>query len=124
MPSSAVEDTANDSRRKTALDFICLYFKWVRVAGSRACSAEIRLGVLPLAANSFLTYSHIGIYCFFMARAATTTDVFNAIAEPRRREIVDLLVDGQERAVGDLVSSLQIPQPAVSKHLGGLRRVG
>jgi DNA-binding transcriptional ArsR family regulator len=59
-----------------------------------------------------------------MARAATTTDVFNAIAEPRRREIVDLLVDGQERAVGDLVSSLQIPQPAVSKHLSVLRKVG
>jgi DNA-binding transcriptional ArsR family regulator len=59
-----------------------------------------------------------------MARAATTTDVFNAIAEPRRREIVDLLVDGQERAVGDLVISLQIPQPAVSKHLGVLRKVG
>jgi len=59
-----------------------------------------------------------------MARAATTTDVFNAIAEPRRRDIVDLLVDGQERAVGDLVTSLQIPQPAVSKHLGVLRKVG
>ncbi|HEY1212801.1 MAG TPA: metalloregulator ArsR/SmtB family transcription factor [Bryobacteraceae bacterium] len=59
-----------------------------------------------------------------MARAATTTDVFNAIAEPRRREIIDLLVDGNERAVGEMVESLRIPQPAVSKHLGVLRKVG
>ena len=59
-----------------------------------------------------------------MARAATTTDVFNAIAEPRRREIIGALVDGQERAVGDVVRIVRMPQPAVSKHLGGLRRVG
>ncbi len=59
-----------------------------------------------------------------MARAATTTDVFNAIAEPRRRELIDLLVDGKPHAVGDLVHTLRIPQPAVSKHLGVLRKVG
>jgi DNA-binding transcriptional ArsR family regulator len=59
-----------------------------------------------------------------MARAATTTDVFNAIAEPRRREIIDLLVDGKDHAVGDLVDALRIPQPAVSKHLSVLRKVG
>jgi DNA-binding transcriptional ArsR family regulator len=59
-----------------------------------------------------------------MARAATTTDVFNAIAEPRRREIIDLLVDGNEHAVGEMVEALRIPQPAVSKHLGVLRQVG
>lgn len=59
-----------------------------------------------------------------MARAATTTDVFNAIAEPRRRELIALLVDGQVRAVGDMVDALGIPQPAVSKHLGVLRKVG
>jgi DNA-binding transcriptional ArsR family regulator len=59
-----------------------------------------------------------------MARAATTTDVFNAIAEPRRRELIDLLVDGKEHAVGDMVETLRIPQPAVSKHLGVLRKVG
>ena len=59
-----------------------------------------------------------------MPRAATTTDVFNAIAEPRRRELIDLLVDGQEHTVGHLVSALRIPQPAVSKHLGVLRKVG
>jgi DNA-binding transcriptional ArsR family regulator len=60
----------------------------------------------------------------FMPRAATTTDVFNAIAEPRRREIIGVLVDGRERAVGDVVKVLRMPQPAVSKHLGVLRKVG
>jgi DNA-binding transcriptional ArsR family regulator len=59
-----------------------------------------------------------------MARAATTTDVFNAIAEPRRRQIVDFLVDGKERSVGDVVVRLRLAQPAVSKHLGVLRKVG
>src|SRR3954447_12102185 len=59
-----------------------------------------------------------------MARAATTTDVFNAIAEPRRRQIINLLGDLQGRAVGDLVHHLGLPQPAVSKHLGVLRKVG
>ena len=59
-----------------------------------------------------------------MPRAATTSDVFNAIAEPRRRELIDLLVKGKEHAVGDLVLRLHMPQPAVSKHLGVLRRVG
>jgi DNA-binding transcriptional ArsR family regulator len=59
-----------------------------------------------------------------MPRAATTADVFNAIAEPRRREIIDMLVGGRAHAVGDLVTRLRIPQPAVSKHLGVLRKVG
>jgi DNA-binding transcriptional ArsR family regulator len=59
-----------------------------------------------------------------MPRAATTTDVFNAIAEPRRREIIDLLRGGSAHAVGDLVDRLRLPQPAVSKHLGVLRKVG
>jgi DNA-binding transcriptional ArsR family regulator len=59
-----------------------------------------------------------------MPRAATTADVFNAIAEPRRREIIDALVDGREHAVGEMVETLRIPQPAVSKHLGVLRKVG
>ena len=58
-----------------------------------------------------------------MARAATTSDVFNAIAEPRRRRIIELLAGGGERAVEDLVQSLRLPQPAVSKHLGVLRSV-
>ena len=59
-----------------------------------------------------------------MPRAATTSDVFNAIAEPRRRELIDLLVKGKEHAVGELVLRLHMPQPAVSKHLGVLRKVG
>ncbi len=59
-----------------------------------------------------------------MPRAATTSDVFNAIAEPRRREIIDVLVRGREHAVGELVAELKIAQPAVSKHLAVLRKVG
>jgi DNA-binding transcriptional ArsR family regulator len=59
-----------------------------------------------------------------MARAATTADVFNAIAEPRRRRIVDVLARGGAHAVGELVKTLRMRQPAVSKHLGVLRRVG
>ena len=58
-----------------------------------------------------------------MARAATTTDAFNAVAEPRRRQIIDLLGDG-ERPVGDLVHQLGLGQPQVSKHLRVLREVG
>jgi DNA-binding transcriptional ArsR family regulator len=58
-----------------------------------------------------------------MARAATTTDVFNAVAEPRRREILDLLAGG-ERSVNDLVALLDLAQPQVSKHLRVLREVG
>src|SRR5215218_11215730 len=57
------------------------------------------------------------------ARAATTTDAFNAVAEPRRREILDLLAGG-ERPVGDLVRALGVAQPQVSKHLRVLREVG
>ncbi|HEY4310059.1 MAG TPA: metalloregulator ArsR/SmtB family transcription factor [Pirellulales bacterium] len=59
-----------------------------------------------------------------MARAATTTDVFNAIAEPRRRKIIDVLAGGRIYAVGELVDALGMPQPTVSKHLGVLRKVG
>ncbi len=59
-----------------------------------------------------------------MPRAATTTDVFNAIAEPRRREILAVLDDGQNHAVGDVVRALRMPQPSVSKHLRVLLRVG
>ena len=58
-----------------------------------------------------------------MARAATTADVFNAVAEPRRREILDFLALG-ERPVGDVVEKLGIAQPLVSKHLTVLRTVG
>jgi len=58
-----------------------------------------------------------------MARAATTTDAFNAVAEPRRRQILDLLAAG-ERPVNDLVHALGLAQPQVSKHLRVLRDVG
>jgi DNA-binding transcriptional ArsR family regulator len=58
-----------------------------------------------------------------MARAATTTDAFNAVAEPKRREIIDLLAGG-ERPVNDLVALLGMAQPQVSKHLRVLREVG
>jgi DNA-binding transcriptional ArsR family regulator len=58
-----------------------------------------------------------------MSRAATTTDAFNAVAEPRRRQILDLLAGG-ERPVGDLVRALELAQPQVSKHLRVLREVG
>jgi DNA-binding transcriptional ArsR family regulator len=58
-----------------------------------------------------------------MARAATTADAFNAVAEPRRRQILDLLATG-ERPVNDLVQQLGLAQPLVSKHLRVLREVG
>ena len=58
-----------------------------------------------------------------MARAATTTDAFNAVAEPRRRQILDALAHG-ERSVNDLVEQLGVAQPVVSKHLRVLREVG
>jgi DNA-binding transcriptional ArsR family regulator len=63
------------------------------------------------------------MYVLAMARAATTADAFNAVAEPRRREILDLLVGG-ERPVNDLVARLGLTQPQVSKHLRVLREVG
>lgn len=59
-----------------------------------------------------------------MARAATTSDVFNAIAEPRRRRIVELLAQRGALAVGTIVLALGLAQPAVSKHLAVLREVG
>jgi DNA-binding transcriptional ArsR family regulator len=58
-----------------------------------------------------------------MARAATTSDAFNAIAEPRRREILTYLAL-KERQVGEIVVALGLDQPSVSKHLGVLREVG
>lgn len=59
-----------------------------------------------------------------MPRATTTSDIFNAIAEPRRREIVELLAKRGDLTVGALVETVGLPQPAVSKHLGVLRKVG
>jgi DNA-binding transcriptional ArsR family regulator len=60
---------------------------------------------------------------WLMARAATTSDAFNAVAEPRRREILNYLAL-QERPVGEIVDSLGLEQPSVSKHLRVLRDVG
>lgn len=58
-----------------------------------------------------------------MARAPTTSDAFNAVAEPMRRQILDLLARG-ERPVNDIVATLGLAQPQVSKHLRVLREVG
>jgi DNA-binding transcriptional ArsR family regulator len=58
-----------------------------------------------------------------MARAATTSDPFNAVAEPRRRQILTYLASG-ERQVGEIVLAVELDQPSVSKHLSVLRRVG
>ncbi len=66
----------------------------------------------------------MGIY-YGMARASTTADVFNAVAEPRRRELIETLADSAGPVpVGQLVRTLGLPQPAVSKHLAVLREVG
>ena len=59
-----------------------------------------------------------------MTRKAYPTDVFSAIAEPRRREVITVLSDGQEYAVNEIVLRMKIAQPAVSKHLGALRKAG
>ena len=58
-----------------------------------------------------------------MPRAATTSDPFNAIAEPRRRNILEFLA-GDERSVGEIVEALELGQPSVSKHLQVLHDVG
>jgi DNA-binding transcriptional ArsR family regulator len=58
-----------------------------------------------------------------VARASTTSDVFNAVAEVHRREILDVLIEG-EKAVGALVNDLSMSQPQVSKHLRVLSEVG
>ena len=58
-----------------------------------------------------------------MARASTTSDAFNAVAEPRRRDILNYLAP-QERPVGDIVATLGMEQPSVSKHLRVLKDVG
>jgi DNA-binding transcriptional ArsR family regulator len=65
----------------------------------------------------------MGMYCVGMARASTTSDAFYAVAEPRRREILNFLAL-QERPVNEIVESLGLEQPSVSKHLRVLREVG
>jgi DNA-binding transcriptional ArsR family regulator len=63
------------------------------------------------------------MYFLYMPRAATTSDAFNAVAEPRRREILGYLAM-RERPVGDIAASLRLDQPSVSKHLRVLKSVG
>jgi DNA-binding transcriptional ArsR family regulator len=63
------------------------------------------------------------MYSLDMARAATTSDTFNAVAEPHRRNILSFLA-AEERPVGDIVKGLGLLQPAVSKHLRVLHEVG
>jgi DNA-binding transcriptional ArsR family regulator len=63
------------------------------------------------------------MYCLSMARAATTSDAFNAVAEPRRRAILNFLAS-QERPVTEIVLALGMEQPSVSKHLAVLKDVG
>ena len=70
-----------------------------------------------------LTYSHMGMYKGSVPRAATTSDAFNAIAEPRRRHILEFIA-ADERSVGDIADALELEQPSVSKHLQVLRDVG
>ena len=77
-------------------------------------------GARPGLLDKAFPYGHM---ILAMARASTTADVFNAVAEPRRREILDALAGG-ERPVGDLVAALGLAQPQVSKHLRVLREVG
>jgi DNA-binding transcriptional ArsR family regulator len=59
-----------------------------------------------------------------MMRRAHPSDVFSAIAEPRRREVIAVLSDGQDYAVNEIVLRMKMAQPAISKHLGALRRAG
>ena len=103
------------------------------MAGRRrrlAGSAPRRVGGRPtiLSRRQVALGSHVDAFPYrymipSMSRAATTTDAFNAVAEPRRRQILDLLAGG-ERPVGDLVRVLELAQPQVSKHLRVLREVG
>jgi DNA-binding transcriptional ArsR family regulator len=81
-------------------------------AGGGKNGGKISLDIFP--------YEHVLL--FSMARAATTSDPFNAIAEPRRRQILIYLAR-EERQVGEIVTAIGLDQPSVSKHLGVLRKV-
>jgi DNA-binding transcriptional ArsR family regulator len=59
-----------------------------------------------------------------MASSAPSADIFAAVAEPRRRELIALLADNREHAVNDIVVRINLAQPSVSKHLGALRKAG
>jgi DNA-binding transcriptional ArsR family regulator len=89
------------------------------------CKVDRAVTYLKLAEFNYLhlTYILIWEYNTFMARSATTTDVFNAVGESQRRDILDLLAGG-ERSVNELVDLLKTKQPQVSKHLKVLKEVG
>src|SRR5258705_10611535 len=72
---------------------------------------------------SGLTYSHISMYYFCMARAATTSDAFNGVAEPRRRDILNYLAL-QERPVGGIVADVEVEEPSGFNHPRVLKVVG
>lgn len=78
---------------------------------------------VPRRSRAHLTYADIGISFEVMARAPTTSDAFNAVAEPQRRRIL-VLLKGHERPVNELARALRITQPRTSKHLRVLREVG
>jgi DNA-binding transcriptional ArsR family regulator len=75
---------------------------------------------MPTTILDIFRYRHI---LRLVARSSTTSDVFNAIAESRRREILDVLIAG-EKPVGGIVDELSMSQPQVSKHLRVLSEVG
>ena len=83
----------------------------------------LRAASNPNAFACHLTHSDIGMYKSRMARASTTSDPFNAIAEPRRRHILEFLA-GDERSATEIADALDLGQPSVSKHLQVLRDVG
>ena len=92
---------------------------------AREKAGTVWQSTLPVrAAKSWLDIFPYGNILEACRVRTTTADVFNAIAEPRRRQIVELLARRGALAVGTLVVTLGLPQPAVSKHLGVLRKVG
>jgi DNA-binding transcriptional ArsR family regulator len=78
---------------------------------------------IPRADSRILTYAVMGIYPELMRRDLVRTDVFQAVAEPRRRAILEFLAPG-ERPVNDVVDAMRLPQPSVSKHLRVLLDAG
>src|ERR1700690_2757309 len=101
--------------------FFCANRKTTIAKGPRRIEGDSSW--LPGRAFLCLTYSYMGMYCWFVARASTTSDAFNAVAEPRRREILNFLA-WEEGRVGDVGGKLGAEHPSVSKHLRVLREVG
>ncbi len=118
-----MENRAKEPRERHKLCGLGCWLTWRR-AGLRPAPTA-RAPKLKLASGLFfrLTHSYMGMYIAAVPRAATTSDSFNAVAEPRRREILNYLAM-QERPVGEIVAALGLEQPSVSKHLRVLRDVG